>query len=64
MTIDYKEVEGRSLEDHPELWRKFNSAGTVRKNVMHPHTRIIPVSIAYETITSIIEIMRWITLRN
>jgi hypothetical protein len=35
MTVDFKEIDGRSLEEYPELWSKFNSVRTTRKNTMH-----------------------------
>ena len=60
MTVDFKEIDGRSLEQHPELWCKFNSARITRKNTMHPNTTIIRMDTATNTIQSLLDIIRWI----
>ena len=38
----------------------YAMARTTRKNVMYPHTRIIPLDTASYTIQSLIEILQWI----
>lgn len=64
MTVDFREINGRTLEDHSELWQKFNSARTTRKNVMHPHTTIISLNTASHTIQSLLDIIRWINTKQ
>ena len=60
MTTHFKKVDGRSLQDDEELWKKFNSVRFTRKNVIHPRTKKLSEQEAREVMDNITEIVSWV----
>jgi hypothetical protein len=60
LSEDFKEIDGRSLEDNSELWDTFGNARDKRKNVIHPRTTELTQEVALETMLDIVDVWRWV----
>jgi hypothetical protein len=63
MNLDFQEIDGRSFKS-TELWEKFKTARTRRKNVIHPYTTNLPSSLTLETLRDIKQIIDWIRTKS
>ena len=59
-----RQVDGRSLKDNPDLWKRFETARVIRKNVIHPWVKILKREDAEKVLLSIEQIMRWIIQKD
>jgi hypothetical protein len=59
MSTDFKEITGRSLEENQELWNKFNSLRTIRKNIIHPFIKRATSSETYNSLKIVLDIFHW-----
>jgi hypothetical protein len=59
MSLDFEEIDGRSFKS-TELWEKFKTARTRRKNVIHPYTTNLSPPLTLETIRNVKQIIDWI----
>jgi len=60
LTEDFKSITGRSLEDEPELWRRFNDARVKRKTTLHPYVGKLSEDTARQAIVDILNVMNWV----
>lgn len=60
LTEDFKSIIGRSLEDEPELWSRFNDARLKRKTTLHPYVGQLSEETARKTIIDVLNIMNWV----
>lgn len=60
LSVDFKEITGRSLEDETELWAEFNDSRLKRKTTLHPHVGKLSEEKARKTIISVSKIMNWV----
>ena len=60
LTEDLKSVTGRSLEDEPELWSRFNDARLKRKTTLHPYVGKLSEDKARKAIIDILNVINWV----
>jgi O-acetylhomoserine/O-acetylserine sulfhydrylase-like pyridoxal-dependent enzyme len=61
LSVDLKEIIGKSLEEDTELWIRFNHLRTVRKNIIHPITTSVLQAQAADCILTVRKIINWTT---
>lgn len=60
LTEDFKEITGRTLEDEPELWIRFNDARLKRKTTLHPYVGKLSEIDAQQAIIDILNVINWV----
>lgn len=60
LSEDFKSITGRSLEDEPELWNRFDDARRKRKTTLHPYVGQLSEDTARQAIIDIINVMNWV----
>lgn len=60
LTVDFREIAQRSLEDNMNLWTLFGDARDIRKNTMHPRTTKLSEGKARKAMNTIIKVMNWV----
>jgi len=60
LTEDFKKVTGKTLEDEPELWNRFNDARLKRKTTLHPYIGKLSEDTARQAIVDILNVMNWV----
>jgi hypothetical protein len=64
MSVHFKSVGGRSLQDNDELWQKLLYVRARRKEAIHPRIKDIKREEAYNTLEYTISIFLWVLGRN
>ena len=64
MSVHFKSVDGRSLQDNDELWQKLLYVRARRKEAIHPRIKDIRREEAYNTLEYTISILLWVLGSN